>query len=92
MIDLMNNNYFDNLIESLAVDSPLTEIEQTNETTYQYSTRSYLAGSDIKKIPNVIEIKKNKITNFITELIFVCDKELTESCKKKYGLRRSFKL
>lgn len=97
MIDLMNNNYFDELIESLEIDSSkknLTVIEnkESNETNlFQYTTRSFLCDSDIKKIP-YISIYKNVITKFITELIFVCDKELTENMRKKYGLRRSFKL
>ena len=85
----IDNESFLNFMDGLEIDLPNTD---NKIETYQYTTRSFLCNSDIKKIPFVVTTYTNKISNFITEIIFITSQELTESTKKRYGLRRSYKL
>lgn len=90
----IDNESFMNFMEGLEIDFPtkLSDEEEQKETTFQYATRSFITSQDIKKIPYVTKYATNKISKFITEIIFVTSQELTENTKKKYGLRRSYKL
>ena len=87
------NDFDENFLNFMGTleESPIFE-EEIKQEVFQYTTRSYLCESDIKKIPNVIKINTNKISKYITELIFTTTEELTENIKKEYGLRRSYKL
>lgn len=88
----IDNESFLNFMEGLEIDLHNIKKEETKENTFQYTTRSFLCNSDVKKIPFIVSQKTNKISKFITELIFTTSQELTENIKRKYGLRRSYKL
>jgi hypothetical protein len=90
----IDNKSFMDFMEGLEIDFPQIEEDEKKEEKilYQYCTRSFLSGSDIAKIPNIVQVEKNVITKFITELIFITNVELTDSVKKRFGLRRSYKL
>lgn len=83
---------FLNFMESLETEKGKVHEKDVLIETFQYTTRSFLCKTDINKIPNVLDIKINKISKFITEIIFTCRYELNENTKKKFGLRRSYKL